>query len=154
MLTSVIYPCQSIALGGGSIVRKTAAGTVTIGPDSVGHHIHEQALLFGGNVPTATDYAVAGKGIKNIGHPLLIHGKLTGHIEAYDAAIQLKLESIIDRMKTTANDIPVLLVGGGAVLLPDKLAGASRVIKPEYSGVANAIGAGKHLQLNIIGYYN
>jgi hypothetical protein len=55
----------------------------------------------------------------------------------------MKLEAIIDKMKTTADDIPVLLVGGGALLSPDKLAGASRVIKPEYSGVANAIGAGE-----------
>jgi hypothetical protein len=135
-------PCQSIGLGGGSVVRKTAAGTVTIGPDSVGHLIHEKALLFGGNVHTATDYAVAGQCIPNIGNPLLVHGKLTGDIEAYDAAIKLKLETVIDRMKTTAGDIPVLLVGGGAALSPDKLAGASRVIKPEYSSVANAIGAG------------
>jgi len=35
----------------------------------------------------------------------------------------------------------VLLVGGGAIVAPDELIGASRVIKPEYSGVANAIGA-------------
>jgi hypothetical protein len=35
----------------------------------------------------------------------------------------------------------------GAVLVDDstKLQGASRVIKPKYAGVANAIGAGKHL---------
>jgi hypothetical protein len=85
---------------------------------------------------------------------LLVHGKLTGDIEAYNAAIKLKLETVIDRMKTTADDIPVLLVGGGAALSPDKLAGASRVIKPEYSGVANAIGAGNHFQLNIIQYYD
>jgi N-methylhydantoinase A/oxoprolinase/acetone carboxylase beta subunit len=44
-------------------------------------------------------------------------------------------------MKTSADDIPVLLVGGGAIIAPDELSGASRVVKPEWSGVANAIGA-------------
>jgi hypothetical protein len=44
-------------------------------------------------------------------------------------------------MKTSPDDLPVLLVGGGAVIAPDELKGASRVIKPEWSGVANAIGA-------------
>jgi hypothetical protein len=57
-------------------------------------------------------------------------------------------------MKTTADDIPVLLVGGGAALSPDKLRGASRVIKPKYSSVANAIGAGKYFQWNTIEYYD
>jgi hypothetical protein len=123
-------------------VRKTVTGMVTIGPDSVGHLITEKAFVFGGDVHTATDYAVAGQGLEDIGDPLLVQGKLTEDIEAYNAAIKMKLETIIDKMKTTAEDIPVLLVGGGAVLSPDTLAGASRVIKPEYSGVANAIGAG------------
>jgi hypothetical protein len=47
-------------------------------------------------------------------------------------------------MKTTDADIPVLLVGGGAILAPDTLSGASRVVKPAYSSVANAIGAGMY----------
>jgi hypothetical protein len=64
-------------------------------------------------------------------------------VEGFQLAIKKKLEAVIDSMKTSAEDIPVLLVGGGAMLAPDKLAGASTVIKPEYSGVANAIGAGE-----------
>ena len=35
----------------------------------------------------------------------------------------------------------MLLVGGGAVIAPDELQGASKVLKPQWSGVANAIGA-------------
>jgi N-methylhydantoinase A/oxoprolinase/acetone carboxylase beta subunit len=44
-------------------------------------------------------------------------------------------------MKTTSEAVPVVLVGGGSILLPDSLAGASRVVRPEHFDVANAIGA-------------
>jgi N-methylhydantoinase A/oxoprolinase/acetone carboxylase beta subunit len=44
-------------------------------------------------------------------------------------------------MKTSADPVPVILVGGGSILLPDKLKGASEVIRPKHFGVANAIGA-------------
>ncbi|TFY80173.1 hypothetical protein EWM64_g3845 [Hericium alpestre] len=136
---------KSIALGGGSIVRKTAEHTVTVGPDSVGHRIHEEALIFGGKVPTATDYIVAWTGA-SIGNTELVAGRLEG-LDDYGSVVEKKLEDIIDRMKTSADDIPVLLVGGGAIIAPNHLKGASRVIKPDYAGVANAIGAGKCLLL-------
>ena len=51
------------------------------------------------------------------------------------------IEKVIDTMKTSPEDLPVLLVGGGAVIAPDALKGASKVLKPQWSGVANAIGA-------------
>lgn len=44
-------------------------------------------------------------------------------------------------MKTSPEDIPVLLVGGGSILAPDALSGASSVERPAYASVANAIGA-------------
>ena len=48
----------SIGLGGGSIVRVREDGSVTVGPDSVGYEITRKALVFGGDVMTATDIAV------------------------------------------------------------------------------------------------
>ena len=48
----------SIGLGGGSIVREHPDGSVTVGPDSVGYEITKKALVFGGDVVTATDIAV------------------------------------------------------------------------------------------------
>lgn len=42
---------------------------------------------------------------------------------------------------TPADDVPVIVVGGGAALCGDSLAGASAVIRPEHADVANAVGA-------------
>lgn len=133
-------------MGGGSIVREQPDGALTIGPDSVGHRIHQEALVFGGSVHTTTDYAVASLGITSIGDASKSAILEAANINQYNSVVKVMLERIIDRMKTSADDIPVLLVGGGVVLAPDTLAGASRVEKPEYAGVANAIGAGKSLR--------
>lgn len=51
------------------------------------------------------------------------------------------IEEAIDRMKTSASDMPLIAVGGGSILLPDQIAGVSQVHKPEHFEVANAIGA-------------
>ena len=37
-----------------------------------------------------------------------------------------KLEDAIDRMKTEAGDVPLIAVGGGAFLVPDRLPGVAR----------------------------
>ena len=50
-------------------------------------------------------------------------------------------EETIDKMKISSEPVPVILVGGGSILFPDQLKGASEVIKPKNSGVANAIGS-------------
>ncbi|KAF2442386.1 DUF917-domain-containing protein [Karstenula rhodostoma CBS 690.94] len=136
------YPdVKSIGLGGGSLVRRVD-GKLHVGPESVGYKLPEKALVFGGDVPTATDYTVAAAKDLSIGDPSKVRGQLEGDdIDAFKAETKRMLEEIIDTMKTSPEDLPVLLVGGGAVIAPDELRGASRVIKPEWSGVANAIGA-------------
>ena len=47
----------------------------------------------------------------------------------------------IEKMKPSSDPLPVVLVGGGAVLVTEKLAAASEMLRPEHAGVANAIGA-------------
>ncbi|KAI4609634.1 hypothetical protein J4E80_008278 [Alternaria sp. BMP 0032] len=136
------YPdVKSIGLGGGSLVRRVGE-KMQVGPESVGYKLPEKALVFGGDVPTATDYTVAAASDVAIGQPEKVRGKLQDDdIQAFKEETTRMLETIIDKMKTSPDDLPVLLVGGGAVIAPDELKGASRVIKPQWSGVANAIGA-------------
>lgn len=134
---------KSIGLGGGSIIRKGNSGRpMTVGPDSVGYKLTEEAVVFGGDVLTTTDATVLARPEVQIGDASLVQGKLSGdELDEARAIIKQKLEKVIDMMKTSPEDLPVLLVGGGAVISPDGLKGASKVLKPRYSEVANAIGA-------------
>jgi N-methylhydantoinase A/oxoprolinase/acetone carboxylase beta subunit len=44
-------------------------------------------------------------------------------------------------MKTEAGDVPLVAVGGGAFLVPDRLEGVSRVVRVAHGDCANAVGA-------------
>ena len=142
----------SIGLGGGSIVSIGSAGVspacgrdargpdVTVGPDSVGYRLTEEALVFGGETMTATDAAVAA-GIVMIGDPTKAARVPRATADAVLAASREKLEDAIDRMKTEAGDVALIAVGGGAFLVPDRLAGVSEVIRVSHGDCANAVGA-------------
>lgn len=127
----------SIGLGGGSIVQREP---VAVGPASVGYRITEEALVFGGNTLTATDAAVAA-GIVEIGDKVKVSTVSRALARAVLTAAQAKLEDAIDRMKTEAGDVPLIAVGGGAFLVPDRLAGVSQVIRVPHGDCANAVGA-------------
>jgi N-methylhydantoinase A/oxoprolinase/acetone carboxylase beta subunit len=128
----------SFGLGGGSLVRDN--GELTIGPDSVGYELTERALVFGGDELTTTDIAVAA-GLAEIGDPDRVASLDRGLVERAVRLIEASIAESVDRMKTSAGDIPVVVVGGGSILLGEGLAGASEVVKPEHFAVANAIGA-------------
>ena len=57
------------------------------------------------------------------------------------AVMQAMVEDSIDSMKISNEDIEVVLVGGGSIILPKELAGTSSVLHPTHSGCANAIGS-------------
>lgn len=128
----------SAGLGGGSIVRQN--GRVTVGPDSVGYELTRRALVFGGDTLTATDIAVAA-GRAEIGDPARVAHLDRALVDAALEEIQRMLELGIDRIKTSADPVPVVLVGGGSILVGETLAGASEVVKPADGAVANALGA-------------
>lgn len=130
----------SIGLGGGSIVREREDGTVTVGPDSVGYEITEKALVFGGDVCTATDIAVR-MGMASLGDASRV-AHLSGEFaQKAMAAITELVEDAVDAMKVSSEDADIILVGGGSIVLPEALSGAGTVIKPAIGGVANAIGS-------------
>lgn len=141
----------SIGLGGGSIVRGSGQ-EMTVGPDSLGSDIVTKGVLFGGDVVTTSDVAVASFVDKfsleqlppslNMGNPNAVYGMYdSSYKESYYKVVTRHLEKAIDRVKTSRDDIPVIIVGGGAFISPNVLKGASKVIKPPYAQVANAIGA-------------
>lgn len=129
----------SIGLGGGSIVRSNG-NQVTVGPDSVGYEITSKAKVFGGDVVTATDIAVR-LGMADIGDKELVADIELAFAQKAMGRIRELVEDGIDAMKLSHEDADVILVGGGSVILPENLAGARSVVRPEYFGTANAIGS-------------
>lgn len=129
----------SIGLGGGSIVR-TESNRVSVGPRSVGYRLTTAARIFGGDTLTMTDIAVAA-GMTRLGHPARVRDLAPDLVEqAVGAALHLLAEGI-DRVKTSSAAVPVIAVGGGSILVPDRLPGVSTIVRPEHFDCANAIGA-------------
>ena len=127
----------SFGLGGGSLVQ---TDPLKIGPQSVGYELTTKGLIFGGDILTTTDIVVAA-GLQDIGErrrvshirPDLAHRVLD--------RIGEMVNNSIDRMKTSAELVPVISVGGGSILITRPIAGASEIVQPEHYACANAIGA-------------
>jgi N-methylhydantoinase A/oxoprolinase/acetone carboxylase beta subunit len=128
----------SVGIGGGSLVR--GDGEVTVGPDSVGYRLTQEALVFGGRTLTATDVAVAA-GRAVIGDPARVASIDRDLARRALARIAADVADVVERMRTSSEPLPVVAVGGGSILLPDELPGLGVVHRPENFAVANAIGA-------------
>ena len=129
----------SFGLGGGSLVRHHG-DAIAIGPDSVGYELTTRGLVFGGDTLTTTDIAVAA-GRADVGDRSLVAHLDGALVERALHEIDSAVELAVDRIKTSAGDVSVVLVGGGTILLGESLAGASELVKPDHASVANAIGA-------------
>jgi N-methylhydantoinase A/oxoprolinase/acetone carboxylase beta subunit len=127
----------SIGLGGGSLVVRDP---LRVGPQSVGYRLTREALVFGGDTLTATDAAVAA-GVADIGNAGAVAHLPADLVRAILDAARDKIEDAVDRIKTEAGDLPLIAVGGGAFLIPDRLAGISRVVRVAHGECANAVGA-------------
>ncbi len=126
-----------LGLGGGSIVKPDGS---QIGPVSVGYQLPQMGRVFGGDTLTATDIAVASGGA-DLGDASLLQDLPASLIASVNELMHQMLDEGVDRMKSSRDPVPVILVGGGALLVSKPLKQASTLLKPEYSGVANAIGA-------------
>ena len=129
----------SIGLGGGSIIRAND-NKVSVGPDSVGFKLDRESLIFGGKTITTSDITVA-SGDANFGDKSKVKHLTNDLITKSQIKIKNMIEEGIDRVKLNKEDVPVILVGGGSILVNGKLKGASEVLIPDHSDVANAIGA-------------
>ena len=127
----------SLALGGGTRVE---GDPPVIGPKSVGYEVTRLARVFGGDVLTLTDVGVA-RGLAEIGDKALVADLAPALLEEVSAWIRERIEATVDRMKTDARDVPLIVVGGGAFLVPEKLSGVSEVVRVPHHTVANAVGA-------------
>ncbi len=127
----------AVGLGGGSIIRGDGH---QVGPESVGYELTRRALCFGGDTLTATDIAVAG-GWADIGDPSLVASIPKATLAAARARMCDILDVNVEKMKTEARDLPLLVVGGGSILVDWPVRSVSEVIRPAYSSVANAVGA-------------
>lgn len=108
----------SIGLGGGSIVRVRSDG----------------------DVMTATDIAVR-CGLTDLGDAERTAGIPQEVADKALAVMRAMVEDSVDSMKVSNADADLILVGGGSVILPEDIPGASSVLKPEHFGCANAIGS-------------
>jgi len=129
----------SIGVGGGSYVRQRG-DRWTVGPDSVGFRLASEGQLFGGSVLTATDIAVQA-GLAAIGDPTRLQPLSRANLDAVLENIQLQIEEAIDQIKVSAAPLPLLLVGGGNIIVSRPLKGASQMLRPPHAEVANAVGA-------------
>ena len=129
----------SIGLGGGSIVTDEGAAAPSVGPRSVGYRLTQQARVFGGDVLTATDIAVAA-GRAAIGEGARVAGLDPAFVQRCQAVIERALAAAVDRSRISPEPVPVIAVGGGSILVPASLGGLT-VIRPDHHAVANAVGA-------------
>ncbi|MEP4196468.1 MAG: hydantoinase/oxoprolinase family protein [Aliishimia sp.] len=127
----------SIAIGGGT---KISADARSIGPESVGYRLGSEALVFGGSTLTCTDIAVA-SGLAEIGDASRVAHLSPVVVKSALNTINHRVSEAVDRMKTDAKDVPLLAVGGGAMLIPEEMPGISHVVHVEHEAVANAVGA-------------
>ncbi|KAF5571065.1 Hydantoin utilization A [Fusarium phyllophilum] len=131
----------SIGLGGGSKVQvDPTTQNVTVGPGSVGHLLQQEAKVFGGKTLTASDIVVA-LGKAKLGDPELVKDIPAHIIENGRKELKKMLETVVEQMKVSSAPVHVLLVGGGALLVTEDLAGVDKCIVPIHQGAANAVGA-------------
>jgi len=128
----------SIGLGGGSHVVESG-GEIKVGPTSVGYRIVTEALIFGGSTITTSDVVVA-SGRYELGDKSKVAHLTPDFIARTQAKIMSMLEDCVERSRLSPDPLPVIVVGGGSILVDGPIGGLE-VVKPNHFAVANAVGA-------------
>lgn len=128
----------SVGLGGGSLVVEGERG-IKVGPQSVGYRLITEALVFGGTQLTTTDIVVAG-GRADLGEKANVAHLSPDLVARTQATIMKMLEDCVERSRLSPEPLPVIVVGGGSILVDGPIANLT-VVKPEHFAVANAVGA-------------
>jgi hypothetical protein len=97
-------------------------------------------MVFGGATLTCTDIGVAA-GLIRLGDPQRVAGLSADFVRRALARIHAMIEENADRMKTSIAPLPLIAVGGGGFLMPERIAGFSGVVRVPHQEVANAVGA-------------
>ena len=129
---------SSIGLGGGSLVAE-GPERVSVGPRSLGYRIVDEALIFGGETLTASDVVVADGGV-TLGDPTKVAHLDPALVRRARDRIADMLEDCVERARISAEPLPVIVVGGGSILVEGPIAGLD-LLKPDHFAVANAVGA-------------
>ncbi|MEV4899049.1 hydantoinase/oxoprolinase family protein, partial [Nonomuraea sp. NPDC055795] len=80
-------------------------------------------------------------GMAELGDPALVRHLDRDLVRRGVAWMADRVAGLVDRMRLSAEPLPVVIVGGGSILMPPELPGVPEVRIPEHYGVANAIGA-------------
>ena len=140
----------SIALGGGTIVKHQGGEVLDLGPESVGYNLVRLGKSFGGPLLTVHDVAVA-QGVLDrkldvfkthfVTRPEVVKAVPKQLVTSAWIKVKERLEEAIDKMKTTAEPVPAILIGGGAMVVPrGGIAGVSQVLSPDHFEVGGAVG--------------
>ena len=132
----------TIALGGGTVVSRR--------PRRRPHRAAQRRLpdpsrkrCLRRDTPTLTDAAVLA-GRADIGGAARGADRASRHRRMLAEALaraDAMLAEAIDRVKTSKEDRPLIAVGGGSILVPDRIPGVSEIVRPEHFDAANAVGA-------------
>src|SRR5690606_3179237 len=114
-------------------------GAIKVGPTSVGYKIVTEALIFGGETLTTSDVVVA-SGRYELGDKAKVAHLTPDFITRTQERIMAMLEDCVERSRLTPDPLPVIVVGGGSILVAGPIGGLE-VIKPNHFAVANAVGA-------------
>ena len=126
-------------MGGGSHIQNEA-NRFEIGPLSCGNKTFSQAVSFGGKQLTLTDIALALELIEIPGaRPKNVMLSHRGCRAVMNEAVR-KVYELVAKIGPDEKRLPIILIGGGASLLPQDLLD-SRFVIPPLAHVANAYGA-------------